>query len=148
MIKKWIKEHKSFIYYFLISCFVTVLDISTAFVLERVLNFVYNYGISSAALIANACGIIVGFIVQYILLTRKVYAGSSPKTFIIFFATWLLGFVFAELIIYFIRTIIFLNAEGFLYFMIAKFFSIIFPFFLTYFLRKWLIPAKETEHNE
>ena len=141
-IKTWINDHKGFVNYFLISCFVTLLDIAVSFVTEKGLTAA-SVDPSKASLAGNALGIIVGFIVQYFLCTKKVYAGSSARTLIIFFLTWAIGFAFAEGIIYVIRTLIFHDAEGILYFLIAKFFSIALPFFLTYFLRKILIPAKD-----
>lgn len=138
--KQWVKDHKSFVTYFLICVFVTVLDIVVSLVVEKLLAA--SCGVSRASLIGNAVGIVVGFIVQYILCTQKVYAGSSWRTLIIFFLTWLLGLAFAEGIIYVTRTIIFKEAEGLVYFLTGKFFSIALPFFLTYFLRKITIPAK------
>ena len=82
---------------------------------------------------------------QYFLCTKKVYAGSSFRTMVIFFLTWLLGLGLAEGIIYVVRTLIFHDAEGMLYFLIGKGFSIVIPFFVTYFIRKMLIPARNTE---
>lgn len=142
ILKKWINEHKSFVNYFLISCFVTVLDIAVSFGLEKCLIMLFEVDASKAALAGNAAGVVTGFIVQYFLCTKKVYAGSNAKTLIIFFFTWLLSLGLAEGIIYVVRTLIFKDAEGIICFLIGKAFSIIIPFFFTYFLRKMLIPQK------
>ena len=144
--KKWISDHRSFVNYFLISCFVTVLDIALSFGVEKGLTAT-SVAADKAALIGNAVGVITGFIVQYFLCTKKVYAGSSLRTMVIFFLTWLLGLALAEGIIYVVRTLIFHDAEGMLYFLIGKGFSIVIPFFITYFIRKMLIPARETADN-
>ena len=141
-VKKWISEHRSFVNYFLISCFVTVLDVIVSFGLEKCLVLLFEVEASKAALAGNAAGVITGFIIQYFLCTKKVYAGSNAKTLIIFFLTWLLSLGLAEGIIYSVRTLIFKNAEGVIYFLVGKALSIIIPFFFTYFLRKALIPQK------
>jgi hypothetical protein len=146
--KKWINEHKGFVNYFLISCFVTVLDIAVSFGLEKCLVLFFEADASKAALAGNAAGVITGFIVQYFLCTKKVYAGSNAKTLIIFFLTWLLSLGLAEGIIYVVRTLIFKDADGVVYFLVGKAFSIVIPFFFTYFLRKALIPSKPDEKNE
>ncbi len=145
--KKWISEHKGFVNYFLISCFVTVLDIAVSFGLEKCLVAFFEVDASKAALAGNAVGVVTGFIVQYFLCTKKVYAGSNAKTLVIFFLTWLLSLGLAEGIIYVVRTLIFKDAEGIIYFIIGKAFSIIIPFFFTYFLRKALIPSKSDDIN-
>ena len=140
-LKTWTKEHKSFVNYFLISCFVTILDVLVSLLSEKSISLFLDN--TKSALIGNAAGIIVGFTVQYFLCTKKVYAGSSIRTLIIFFLTWALGFGMAEGIIYVVRTLIFHDAENMIYFLTAKAFSIAIPFFITYFLRKAFIPERE-----
>lgn len=141
-LKNLVKSHRYFIVYFLISVFITILDVITSFSLENLLR-TYFPDFSGAALTGNAVGVIVGFVVQYILCTRKIYAGSSLKTIVIFFLTWILNIGMAEGIIYFIRTIVFQNKDGVLYFLTGKCVSIVIPFFITYFLRKRFIPTKK-----
>lgn len=132
-INQWIKAHRSFVIYFLISVFVTLVDIVVSRVSERFVDVV----------IANTIGVVTGFIIQYFLCTRKVYAGSSIKTAIIFFVTWLFGLGLANLIVYVVRVLIFENRDGIIYYLIGKGASIAIPFFITYFIRKKLIPAKK-----
>ena len=132
-IKQWIKAHRSFVIYFLISVFVTLVDIVVSRVSERFVDVV----------IANTIGVVTGFVIQYFLCTRKIYAGSSIKTAVIFFVTWLFGLGLANLIVYVVRVLIFENREGIIYYLIGKGASIAIPFFILYFIRKKLIPAKK-----
>lgn len=143
--KRWFHEHYHFSVYFCICLFVMVLDIVVSFLVEKLCLFFTD--VSMAALIGNAVGVFVGFVVQYILCTKKVYAGSSGRTLAIFFATWVIGLLFAEAIVYVVRTLIFKNAEGMFYFLVAKFFSVVFPFFLTYFIRKVLLQPRQLEES-
>jgi putative flippase GtrA len=132
-INQWIKAHRSFVIYFLISVFVTLVDVVVSRVSERFVDVV----------IANTIGVVTGFVIQYFLCTRKVYAGSSVKTAVIFFLTWLFGLGLANLIVYIVRIKIFDNREGLIYYLIGKGASIVIPFFILYFIRKKLIPAKK-----
>ena len=132
-IGQWYKAHRSFVIYFLISVFVTLVDIVVSRVSERFVDVV----------IANTIGVVTGFVIQYFLCTKKVYAGSSVKTAVIFFITWLLGLGLANLIVYLVRVQLFDNREGLIYYLIGKGASIAIPFFITYFIRKKLIPAKK-----
>lgn len=128
-IKNLYQSHKSFYTYFLISVFVTILDIIVSRVSENIVDPV----------LANTFGVVVGFVVQYFLCTKKVYNNSNIRTLVIFFLTWLLGLGLADIIIWIVRVKIFNNENTTLIFLIAKFFSIAIPFFITYFLRKKLI---------
>lgn len=131
-IKQWVRDHKAFVTYFLISVFVTVIDIAVTRICESFVDVV----------VANTIGVVTGFIIQYILCSRKVYNGSNIKTAVIFFLTWLLGLGLADLIVYVVRVLILENREGFIYYLIGKGASIAIPFFVLYFLRKKLILAK------
>ena len=131
-INQWIKAHRSFVIYFLISVFVTLVDIVVSRVSERFVDVV----------IANTIGVVTGFIIQYFLCTRKIYKGSV-KSAVIFFVTWLIGLGLANLIVYVVRVLIFENREGFIYYLIGKGASIAIPFFVLYFIRKKLMPAKK-----
>ncbi len=128
-IRNWIREHRAFVNYFLISCFVTIIDIVVSRICESFIDIV----------VANTIGVVVGFILQYILCTRKVYAGSDMRTVLIFFATWLLGLGLANLIVYVVRILMFGGREGIFYYFAGKGVSIAVPFFVLYFIRKALI---------
>jgi len=131
-ISQWIKAHRSFVIYFLISVFVTLVDIVVTRISERFVDIV----------IANTIGVVTGFVIQYFLCTRKIYKGSI-RSAVIFFVTWLFGLGLANLIVYVVRVLIFNNREGLIYYLIGKGASIAIPFFILYFIRKKLIPAKK-----
>lgn len=145
-----INEHRKFLIYFFISCFVTVLDILISALGEKYIipDIINNTTI--IPVISNAIGVITGFIVQYLLCSKNVYNKNNFKAFIYFFITFIIGLILAEGIIYLFRVIIF-NNDNMLYelpilhfnvsisFLISKFVSIIIPFFVMYFLRKKLI---------
>ena len=120
-IKQWIKAHRSFVIYFLISVFVTLVDIVVSRVSERFVDVV----------IANTIGVVTGFVIQYFLCTRKIYAGSSIKTAVIFFVTWLFGLGLANLIVYVVRVLIFENREGIIYYLIGLVISCGMAFLIT-----------------
>ncbi|MBQ6772476.1 MAG: hypothetical protein IJP48_00270 [Synergistaceae bacterium] len=91
---------------------------------------------------ANTISLVIGFVIQYFLCSRKVYQNNDFRTALMFFLTWLVGLTMADSIVYFVRVIIFTNKPDILYFFIAKGFSIVIPFFFIYFLRKKLIITK------
>ncbi|CDF12058.1 predicted membrane protein [Mycoplasma sp. CAG:776] len=127
--KNIINEHKSFVKYFMISVFVTVIDIFVSWLTEIWVPVIY----------ANSIGIITGFIVQYFMTSKYVYNKKNMKVFLKFFVTFLIGFVLADLIVYIFRVMIFENSNKLIVFMISKGFSIVIPFFVMYFIRKkWI----------
>ncbi len=127
--KKMIGDHQSFVKYFMISVFVTLIDILVSWGTEFIVPVIY----------ANSIGVLTGFIIQYFMTSKYVYNKKNIKVFIKFFITFLIGFVLADLIIYLFRIIIFENSEKLIVFMISKGFSIVIPFFVMYFIRKkWI----------
>lgn len=137
-IKKFITERKTFITYLLISVFVTVIDV----ILSRICEIWFE------EVIANTIGVVVGFIIQYILCSHKVYRSKTIKTLVIFFVTWLLALGLADLIVYVVREKIFSGNDGMIPFLVAKGASIVIPFFITYFVRKALIPVGSDKNKE
>ena len=127
--KNIVNEHKGFTNYFMISVFVTIIDIIVSWVTEFWVPVLY----------ANSIGVITGFIVQYFMTSKYVYNKKNMKVFIKFFATFLIGFILADLIVYLFRVVIFENSEKLIVFMISKGFSIVIPFSVMYFIRtKWI----------
>ena len=121
--KNIVNEHKGFTNYFMISVFVTIIDIIVSWVTEFWVPVLY----------ANSIGVITGFIVQYFMTSKYVYNKKNMKVFIKFFATFLIGFILADLIVYLFRVVIFENSEKLIVFMISKGFSVM------YFIRKkWI----------
>ena len=132
--KDLVDEHKSFVKYFMISVFVTIIDIIVSWGTEFLVPIIY----------ANSIGVISGFIVQYFMTSKYVYNKKNMKVFLKFFTTFLIGFVLADLIVYIFRVIIFENSEKLIVFMISKGFSIVIPFFVMYFIRKkWIGQEKQ-----
>ena len=129
IIKKQYFSHKSFYLYLAISIFVTVLDMTASRISEKFVDII----------IANSIGIITGFIIQYFLTSKHVYNSKSIKTFVKFLLTFFFGFILANSIIYICRVLIFGGSENFFAFIVSKGFSIIIPFFIIYFIRKYWI---------
>lgn len=125
----WIKNHREFCNYFVISCSLTIFDVIFSRFCERFVGVVE----------ANTISLILGFVIQYFLCAKTVYRSNNARTAIIFFLTWLLALALADSIVYVFRVIVFENRQELLYFLIAKGFSIVIPFFFIYFLRKRLI---------
>ncbi len=136
-ITDFIRNHKAFIAYGLISVFVTVIDIVVCRFCEQF----------TTPVIANTIGVIVGFIIQYFLTARHVYNTKSMKSFLLFFFTFLLNLLMANVIVFVSRTYLFDNSASNTAFLISKAASIVFPFFITYYLRKNVMPSRR-ENNE
>lgn len=132
------QKHKAFIMYGLISVFVTVIDVVVCRLCERFTLIV----------VANTIGVVTGFIIQYFLTARHVYKTMSRKSFVIFFATFLLNLAMANGIVYLFREIIFMGSRESIPFLVSKAASIVIPFFITYYIRKKLMPSKDKETNE
>ena len=148
---RWLKEHKAFVYYVLISVFVTVLDIAVSLSSETLFwPLFFKTDKNLCEQFGNALGVVIGFIVQYFLCSKKVYNRKDIRSFLIFLGTFLIGFALAQGIIYVIRDVILrqndlpwtvpiVNMPIRLAFWLAKFASIVIPFFVMYFLRKkWI----------
>lgn len=117
--------------YLAISIFVTVIDTAVVWVLSMYLS------VSLTA--ANTAGVIVGQIIHYAMASGQVFdMETSPLVVVIYFGTFLLGLVLANWII----TSAFALSVGLLgdhlAFLFAKGCSIVGPFFVLYFLRKFL----------
>lgn len=138
LIKALLEKNKMIITYGLISCFVTVIDVAVSYMLE-------DY---TGILTANAIGVITGFIIQYFLASKKVFNSQNLKTFIIFLATFFVGLLAAEAIIYIFRIIIFRGIDTKFAFLSSKGMSIVIPFFLIYFMRKKLISKFAAEEEK
>ena len=136
-IKDFIENHKAFTAYGFISVLVTVIDIIVCRFCERF----------TTPVIANTVGVITGFIIQYFLTARHVYNTKSMKSFLVFFLTFLLNLAMANGIVYLFRTFLFDNSSSGTAFLISKAASIVFPFFITYFIRKKVMPSGR-DNNE
>ena len=131
LLKALFNRHKLLITYGMISVFVLVIDVIISYSMEYV----------TTEVIANTTGVVAGFIIQYFLVSKKVFNSSNLRTFIIFLITFLFSLMLADGIVFCCRTIFFKDAEPTFAFFISKGFSIVIPFFLIYYIRLKLIPA-------
>ncbi len=136
-IRRILTKHKAFFAYGLISCFVTLVDVAISKISELFL----------IPVAANTLGVVTGFVLQYFLTARHVYNIRNGKSFAVFFVTFLIGLAAADGIVYFFRTVLFQGAGGTVAFLVSKGFSIVIPFFLTYFLRKKFMPVKKEDQH-
>ena len=158
-IKQWIRNHKNFVNYFLISCTVTVIDFALVLICTKVLAHYYPdpaviciipkfLEFSMTEIIANTVGVVTGFTIQYILCTRKVYAGSDWKTFAAFFGTFLIGLALADILYGGAMEVVFHGEKTFFPMVVSKGVSVVIPYFVMYFLRKALIRERTYEEKE
>lgn len=146
-IKSYIHDHKAFIMYGLISVFVTVIDVIVTWCAELILSHAWGSASGTVPVVSNTIGVVTGFIIQYFLTARHVYNVSSAKSFAIFLGTFFMNLLFANGIIYIFRTLIFENASTPMAFLVSKAASIVLPFFITYFVRKYFMPTGEEENR-
>ncbi len=134
-IKELYKKHRGFIRYGLISVFITLIDVAISRTGELLVN----------KIISNTAGVLTGFAIQYILVTRYVFNSRNIRTFIIFVVTFIMGLSLANLIVFVCRDYLFSGDDSFFAFLVSKGFSIAIPFFFMYFARKWLIKSDPVE---
>ena len=124
--------------YGLISVFVTVIDVVVCRICERFVPIVA----------ANTIGVVTGFIIQYFLTAKHVYNSRSKKSFVLFLATFFLNLLMANAIVFVFRNYVFNGSDGRMPFLVSKGASIVFPFFITYYIRKRIMPSKDEKKNE
>lgn len=117
--------------YLAISIFVTVIDTAVVWILSMQLS------VNLTA--ANTAGVVVGQIIHYAMASGQVFEMDyGPIGAVIYFGTFVLGLLLANWII----TTAFALSVGLLgdhlAFLFAKGCSIVGPFFVLYFLRKFL----------
>ena len=128
-IKMLIKKHKSFIIYGLCSVLITIVDAFIVFLLSS------N---GKNIVLANTIGVISGSIIQYFIVTKKVFNKNiGLKTFIVFASTFLIGLLLADITIYFSYNLLVGHLDHRLAIILSKLCSIIFPFFFMYNIRKY-----------
>ncbi len=145
-VKSILSEHKGFLAYGIISVVVTVIDVIVSRVSEGFLGMFID-AVSVIPVIANAIGVVTGFIIQYFLTAKFVYNTKSTKSFVVFLATFFLNLLFATAIVYLFRTVIFENSDSMIAFLISKGASIVLPFFVTYFIRKKTMPSEHEDEK-
>ena len=115
--------------YFLVSCGSAIVDIFSSLIFYKVIG--YNY------ILSTNIGIVLGLVFHYIISMRFVF--EERRTILnslLYIFTWFLGLALANLTMY-----IFFNYFN-VNFLISKFFSMVVPFFFTYFIRNNIFNRK------
>ena len=114
--------------YFLFSIISTVVDTALVWIC-------LNY-FSIAIVVANTIGVVIGFIIHYLLSSKNVFETDyGPAGFLIYLGTFFIGLALADGIIYICYNYLILFLPKATAFLIGKGFSIAIPFFIMYFLR-------------
>lgn len=130
MIKSAYEKHQNLIHYLLNSVIVTVLDLVVVWIMFNVLDI--------DIIISNTTGIIIGFLLHYMLSTKVVFKTDYGLSgFVIYLITFFIGVVMADSIIYYVYHLSH-SLDKTLSFLISKGLSIVLPFFVMYFLRLYL----------
>ena len=129
--KQLFKRFSILIRYGINSIVTTVVDTAIVWILVKM-------GISIVA--ANTTGVIVGFLLGYVLTAAYVFQAAKGKMgFVIYFGTFLIGLVLADYLIWLGNTRLFAVFSESVNFLLSKGLSIVVPFFVMYFLRKILL---------
>ena len=128
-IKNKIIEHEALIKYLSYSVFVTVIDVLVAWILMK-----FNMSL----VLSNTIAVIVGFIIHYLLSSKSVFnADYGAIGFAVYFITFIIGLVSADSLIYVSYHYVFFMFNDNINFLMSKCVSIVTPFFIMYFIRKY-----------
>lgn len=128
--KQLFKRFSTLFRYGINSVVTTIVDTAIVWILVKM-------GISIVA--ANTTGVIVGFLLGYVLTAAYVFQAAKGKMgFVIYFGTFLIGLVLADYLIWLGNTRLFTAFSESVNFLLSKGLSIVVPFFVMYFLRKIL----------
>ena len=137
-VKTLYNKQSSAVKYFLLSCFVTLIDFIIYFSL-------YNF-LSVNIVVSNTIAVVAGFAVHYIIGSVSVFKTDyGAKGFIIYLLTFLLGLFLADVIIYYSDNFFKPFAGKALASMIGKALSIVFPYFVMYYIRKFAFETLKKE---
>lgn len=115
--------------YLLISCLASAVDLGISNYLYHIMHI--NY------LLACNLGIAVGFLFQYFIGMKYVFSDSrKSKSFVIYLGTFIIGLMIATATMWTSYSVLDLS------FFYSKLMSMVVPFFITYFVRKALLGAK------
>lgn len=128
---KGISQQKPFVKYLVYSGIVTVIDSILVWILMTYLNINLVY--------ANTIGVILGFFIHYALASKSIFnANYGWIGFLIYGGTFIIGLFLAGIIIHFCYQELshFLVEEA--SFIVSKGASVVIPFFVLYFMRRYL----------
>ncbi len=124
-------KYKKIMKYLSYSILSTILDVIVVWITFHMI------GIHLAA--ANTLGILAGFILSYILSIKTVFdTQHSSGAFTIYFLTSVLGTILANYLITTTYDLSIIYVPEWFAFFLSKGVSIILPFFIMYFIRKFL----------
>lgn len=116
--------------YLFYSTIVTVIDFFVVWALTNFLNVNLIY--------ANTIAVILGFIIHYILASKSVFnTDYGIKGFTVYILTFILGLICADVLIYVSYKYLFYFMENNIKLLLSKGVSIVGPFFIMYFIRKY-----------
>lgn len=129
--KTKIRELPPIVIYILISVFVAVIDTLFVWVMYHILQI--------ELLTSNTIGVIAGSMLHYRLSSKSVFKTQhGPSGFVIYAITFSLGLLLANWLIYIGEYILFVKLNEHIRFFVSKGVSVLLPFFLLYFIRKFL----------
>ena len=127
-----------YLYY---SILVTILDVAVVWLLYRYFNI--------NIVISNTVGVVAGFLLHYILASKSVFNSEyGILGFIIYLGTFLFGLAMANGLIYLGKYYLFCSLSVNINFLFSKGLSIVAPFFVLYYLRKFLYGLIRVEKYE
>lgn len=131
ILKQILKDKFALSKYFLYSVIAAIIDTVIVWALTRQ-NLTHLVA-------ANTIGVSIGFVLHYLLSSRSVFKTRYSITgFIIYLGTFFIGLLAANWLICVFYQYIFVDYMMDLRILLSKGVSIVVPFFLMYFLRKYL----------
>lgn len=117
--------------YLFYSTIVTIIDFFVVWVLTNFFNMNLIY--------ANTIAVILGFIIHYILASKSVFnTDYGIKGLAVYILTFIFGLICADVLIYVSYEYLFYLMENNTKLLVSKGVSIVGPFFIMYFIRKYL----------
>lgn len=90
-------------------------------------------------IIANTIGVVSGFMLHYLLVSKSVFQTEyGSQGFLIYLSTFIFGLLFANWLIYVSYEYFFYAYKADLRLILSKSVSLMIPFFVLYFTRKYL----------
>lgn len=113
-------------------------SVATA-LLETVIGWLLLHTLPYGIVAANTSAIIIGAIAHYFLTMLLVFEKkNNAKSFAVYVATFLLGLVLQNTIIWFFYEQLLINQAEIVRYIISKGMSLVIPFFLLYYIRSYL----------
>lgn len=117
--------------YLSVSILSTIVDVMIVWLLFNLMSV--SLGVS------NTTGVVAGFIIGFVIAPNKVFAaGHGFWSFMVFFGTFLLGLLMADLLMVYSYAAVETYLSEHLAFLFSKGVSVVIPFFFMYFARKYL----------